>query len=80
MKTYRFPGNLPEHFYCYNKPVLAPADGTVVEIIDFIEDNEIGGNNTQQNWGNTIVIKHAEGLYTKLSHLTKHSFKVAKGA
>jgi urea transporter len=80
MKTYRFPGNLPEHFYCYNKPVLAPADGTVVEIIDFIEDNEIGGNNTQQNWGNTIVIKHAEGLYTKLSHLKKHSFKVAKGA
>ena len=80
MKTYRYPGNLPEHFYCYNKPVLAPADGLVVEIIDFIEDNEIGGNNAQQNWGNSIVIKHAEGLYTKLSHLKKNSFKVAKGA
>jgi urea transporter len=80
MKTYRFPGNLPEHFYCYNKPVLSPADGIVEEIIDHIDDNEIGGNNTQQNWGNTIVIKHNEGLYSKLSHLKKHSFKVAKGA
>ena len=80
MKTYRFPGNLPEHFYCYNKPVLSPADGIVEEIIDHIDDNEIGGNNTQQNWGNTIVIKHREGLYSKLSHLKKHSFKVAKGA
>ena len=80
MKTYRLPGNMPEHFYCYNKPVLCPADGIVDEIIDHIEDNEIGGNNAQQNWGNTIVIKHAEGLYSKLSHLKKHSFKVYKGA
>ncbi len=80
MKTYRLPGNLPEHFYCYNKPVLAPADGIVEEIVDHVEDNEIGGNNAQQNWGNSIVIKHAEGLYTKLSHLKKHSFKVFKGA
>jgi|CXWL01.1.fsa_nt_gi urea transporter len=80
MKTYRWPGNLPEHFYCYNKPVLCPADGLVEEIIDYIEDNEIGGNNAQQNWGNTIIIKHAEGLYSKLSHLKKNSFKVIKGA
>lgn len=80
MKTFRLPGNLPEHFHCYNKPVLCPADGIVEEIIDHIEDNEIGGNNTQQNWGNSIVIKHAEGLYSKLSHLKKHSFKTTKGA
>jgi hypothetical protein len=80
MKTYRLPGNLPEHFYCYNKPVLSVADGIVEEIVDNINDNEIGGNNTQQNWGNTIIIKHAEGLYSKLSHLKKQSFTVAKGA
>ena len=79
MKTYRSPGNLPEHFYCFNKPVLCPADGIVEEIIDHIDDNNIGGNNAQQNWGNTIIIKHAEGLYSKLSHLKKQSFKVAKG-
>jgi urea transporter len=80
MKTYRLPGNLPEHFYCYNKPVLSVADGIVEEIIDHINDNEIGGNNTQQNWGNSIIIKHAEGVYSKLSHLKKQSFVIAKGA
>lgn len=80
MKTFRLPGNLPEHFYCYNKPVLCPADGVVDEIVDHIDDNEIGHNNTQNNWGNTIVIKHADGLYTKLSHLKKNSFTVIKGA
>jgi urea transporter len=80
MKTYQLPGNLPEHFYCYNKPVLSVADGIVEEIVDHINDNEIGGNNTQQNWGNSIIIKHAEGIYSKLSHLKKQSFVVAKGA
>ena len=79
-KTYQGSGSTPEDYYCYNKPVVSPADGVVAEIIDHIDDNPIGGNNVQQNWGNTIVIKHAEGLYSKLSHLKKDSFKVAKGS
>ena len=79
MKTYAMPGIMPEHFYCYNKPVVSPADGIVEEVVDFIDDNEIGKTNTGQNWGNSIVIKHADSLYTKLSHLKKNSFKVIKG-
>ncbi len=69
----------PENFYCYGKPVLAPADGLVQLIDDGIDDNEIGKINQQQNWGNTIVIKHADNLFTKLSHLKKFSFKVKEG-
>ena len=80
MKTFALPATQPEHFYCYQKPVLSPGDGIVEEIIDYIEDNDIGKTNIQQNWGNTILIKHANGLYSKLSHLKKHSFKVSKGA
>ncbi|MBI5856198.1 MAG: urea transporter [Sphingobacteriales bacterium] len=79
MKTYTHYATKPENFYCYNKPVLAPANGFVYEIIDYIEDNEIGKINQQQNWGNTIIIKHAEGLYTKMCHLRKNSFKVNVG-
>ena len=80
LKTFKLPANLPEHFYAYNKPILCPADGIVEEIIDGIEDNEIGKNNTAQNWGNSIIIKHANGLYSKLSHLKRNSFKVNKGS
>ena len=69
----------PENFYCYGKPVLAPADGLVQLIDDGIDDNQIGNINQQQNWGNTIVIKHADNLFTKLSHLKKFSFKVKEG-
>jgi len=72
-------GNVREDFFCYNKPVVCPADGYVEEIADGIDDNEIGDSNLEQNWGNTIVIKHNEKLYSKMSHIKKGSFKVEKG-
>jgi len=78
-KTFANSGRKLSDFYCYNKPVIAPADGVVEELIDFIEDNDIGDMNLEQNWGNTIVIKHQENLYTKLSHLKPGTFKVKKG-
>jgi urea transporter/murein DD-endopeptidase MepM/ murein hydrolase activator NlpD len=79
LKTYTSYALKLENFYCYNKPVLAPGYGVVYEIIDYVEDNEIGKINQQQNWGNTIIIKHAEGLYTKICHLKKNSFTVKAG-
>lgn len=79
LKTYKNYAQNVDDFYCYNKPVLAPADGYVIQIEDGIEDNEIAKINQEKNWGNTIVIKHAEGLYTKISHIKKHSFKVSVG-
>ena len=78
-KTYRYPGTQPGHFYCYNKPVLAVADGTVEEVVGYIDDNAIGEVNTTDNWGNSVVIKHGYGLYSKVSHLKKDSLKVKTG-
>lgn len=65
-----------EDYFCFGKPVTCPADGWVEEIDDTVEDNEPGKVNLEQNWGNTIVIRHADQLYSKLSHLRKGSFKV----
>jgi urea transporter/murein DD-endopeptidase MepM/ murein hydrolase activator NlpD len=79
MKSYHSNGLLCDNYHCYNKPVLSPADGIIEEIIDQIDDNEIGKADTVNNWGNTMVIRHLPGLYTQLSHLKKGSFKVAKG-
>lgn len=79
-KTYSGKGLSCDDYYCYGKPVLAPADGYVVEINDGIDDNAIGNKNQQNNWGNTVIIKHAEGIYSKLSHLRKGSIKVVKGS
>ncbi|MEI6750283.1 MAG: urea transporter [Bacteroidales bacterium] len=78
-KNFSGNGSRLTDYYCFNKPVLAPADGWVEEIQDQVEDNEIGDVNLEQNWGNTIIIRHADKLFTKLCHLRKGSFKVARG-
>ena len=78
-KTYRNKGTIPEEYFCFNKPVVAPADGVVVKLVSDIDDNIIGHVNLHQNWGNTVVIKHAEHLYSQISHLKKDSITVKQG-
>jgi urea transporter/murein DD-endopeptidase MepM/ murein hydrolase activator NlpD len=78
-KTYRDLGANVEDYYCYNKAVLSPYDGYVDEVIDGIPDNPILDVNIEENWGNTIVIRHGENFYSKISHLKPGSFKVMKG-
>ena len=78
-RTYKDSGDYPEDYYCYNKSVLAPADGTVEEVINDIDDNVIGQKNLAENWGNTVVIKHGDFFYSKLSHLKKGSIEVKPG-
>ena len=78
-QTYIGNGSEREDYLGYNKPVIAPADGYVEEIDDEVEENEIGKMDLEHNWGNTIIIRHADQLFSKLSHLKKGSFRVAKG-
>ncbi|MBK7030973.1 MAG: M23 family metallopeptidase [Bacteroidales bacterium] len=77
--TYAEKGNVLTDYFSYNKPVVAPADGWIEEIIDNVEDNDPRAFNLRQNWGNTVVIRHFDGLYSKMSHLRKGSLKVEKG-
>ncbi|MCS6935365.1 MAG: urea transporter [Chitinophagales bacterium] len=78
-KTYKHPGRELNDYYCFNLPVVAPSYGTVVHIVDGIPDNEIGEVNTLLNWGNTIIIKHGEYLYSKICHLRAGSIRVKNG-
>ncbi|MCF8303638.1 MAG: urea transporter [Bacteroidales bacterium] len=72
-------GYSKEDYYCFNKPVIASAAATVEEVIDGIEDNAIGDMNLSNNWGNTVILKHMDNLYTKYSHLKRDSIQVKKG-
>jgi murein DD-endopeptidase MepM/ murein hydrolase activator NlpD len=53
--------------------------GVVELVVNHIEDNPIGKENLKENWGNTVVIRHAADLYSKVSHLKKNSIKVKPG-
>jgi urea transporter/murein DD-endopeptidase MepM/ murein hydrolase activator NlpD len=84
-KTYKNGGDFPLDYYCFDKNILSPADGTVEEVVNNLPDNLIGVKNLEKNWGNTVIIKHADFLYSKLSHLKQDSIvpkigdKVKKG-
>ncbi|MEI6899820.1 MAG: urea transporter, partial [Bacteroidota bacterium] len=77
--TFSGSGNSCEDYYCYNKPVIAPADGWIEEIIDQVEENSIGTENLEQNWGNVIIMKHVDFLYSKFSHLKMGAITVKQG-
>lgn len=66
-------------YYCYDAPVTAPLDGRIVEVINTIPENVVGEANLKNNWGNTIIIDHYEGLFSALSHLKSGSAKVSPG-
>ncbi len=78
-KIYTDSGDYVEDYYCYGKAVTAPADGIVEEVVDNVPDNIIGQVDIKNNWGNTIIIKHTDSLYSKLSHLVPGSIPVKKG-
>jgi len=82
--TYRVPvsakeGFSTENFYCYNKELIAPYDGFVYDIINTVADNDVGDMDTENNWGNTIIINHLNGLFSAISHIKKDSFGVFVG-
>lgn len=78
-KTYSNLATNLTDFYSFNKPVLAPLDGYIYDIVNYVEDNDIAKVNTVNNWGNTVIINHNNGLFSQLSHLKKDSIKVYIG-
>lgn len=78
-KTYNHAGVKCADFYCFNKPVVAPLDAYVHEVINHVDENEIGKVNIADNWGNTIILNHNNGLFSQISHIRKDSFKVKAG-
>ncbi len=71
-------------YYCYDKAILSPADGVVVEIANESDDSLILGNGkffsrAKHIAGNYIIIKHNEDEYSTLAHLKKDSMVVKVG-
>ena len=81
--TYREPTNARdfsrENFYCYNREIYAAYDGYVYDIINTVEENDVGEVDTEHNWGNTIILNHLNGLFSQISHIKKDSFNVFIG-
>ena len=78
-RQYMGSGDQLTDYYCYDKMVLAPADGTIEFVLDRVPDNVVGEVNLKDNWGNTVIIKHDDHLFSSLSHLKEGSIRVKEG-
>jgi murein DD-endopeptidase MepM/ murein hydrolase activator NlpD len=76
---YKNDGKLNEDYVGYGKEVIAPANGTVVEVIDGIRENSPGMRNQYAQIGNAIVIQHSSKEYSVLAFLKQGSIRVKVG-
>ena len=67
-----------EQFVCYGRPILAPADGTVVAAAGDARDWP--GYHKGRDEGNFVIIQHAPGEYTEFRHLAAGSVRLNAGA
>ena len=70
-------------YFCYDKNVIAPADGVVIKVSNTHKDSRVNGEKVYcDSWdirGNFIVIKHAEKEFSLSAHLAPGSITVRKG-
>jgi hypothetical protein len=78
-KTYRGSGATNEDYYSFGLPVLAPAPGNVVRVVNSIPDNTPTIANWEQSWGNFVIIAHGNNEFSEISHFMQHSIVVREG-
>lgn len=79
-RTHTGSGSQNTDFFCFGQPILAPADGVVVEAVDGIADNTPGQMNAAQPAGNQVVLDHGSGEFSFFAHLQRGSVAVQRGA
>jgi urea transporter len=72
-------GAMLSDYYAFNKPVLSPVRGRVVNVVDDLVDNPIGQVDKHHPWGNLVVIQDERGFFAEISHLAKESITVKEG-
>lgn len=79
-KTYDGDEHKNESYYAYGPEIVAPADGTVVEVENNIPDNEpVGAMNQKQPLGNYVIIDHGHQEYSVIAHLKRGTVNVKAG-
>jgi len=68
-----------EDYFAFGREILAPADGTVTDVITGVRDNVPGSMNPYSALGNAVFIQHREYEVSVLAHLKLGSVRVKVG-
>ncbi|MSP95769.1 MAG: urea transporter [Betaproteobacteria bacterium] len=66
-------------FPCYGAPLLSPISGQVVAVRDDLADVNPGGVDTENNWGNFVLVRVPGSQHVLLAHLKQASVLVKRG-
>lgn len=78
-RTFEGDGSELASYYCWNQPILAPADGVVVAVENGHQDWPVGQSDPNNAAGNVVVIDIGDGLYVQYAHLRMGSVPVIEG-
>ncbi len=78
-KTHKSDGKDNEDYFAFGRPVLAPADGVVTDVITGVRDNAPGSMNPYSATGNTVIIEHRTHEVSVLAHFQQGSIRVKCG-
>ncbi len=70
-------GTSNDDYFCFNKEIIAPGAGTVVNVVNDIQENKPG--DMPKNAGNRIIIDHGNSEYSVLAHFKYNSIAVKEG-
>lgn len=77
--THAGDGRAPEDYHCWDRPILAPAAGTVAAAVDGLPDQAIGETDPENPAGNHVVLDLGNGEFAFLAHLRRGSVAVKVG-
>jgi len=72
-------GKALSDYHCWNQDLLAPADATVVNVVDGLPDQAIGSRDPQNAAGNHLVLDFGRNEYGVLAHFQQNSIQVKTG-
>jgi len=77
--TFRGNGSRNEDYHCHGDTLYAPGDGRIVAMAHSVAENKPGETNTNQLFGNYVIIDHGNEEYSVLAHFIKNSIAVGDG-
>ena len=77
--TFTGNGAQNEDYYCFGDTLYAPGSGQIVEMEKSVVENLPGETNTNQLFGNYVIIDHGNAEFSVLAHFMNNSIIVDLG-
>jgi len=78
-RSFKEKGRKNTDYFAFEREVLTPAEGVVVQVIQGVRDNSPGSVNPYSALGNAVFIKHGDKEVSVLAHLRQGSITVKPG-